>query len=376
MKSCFSGIRWILAVILASILFSVITVGITVISVTKVLTDSQNIKDWLSRGGVYDKLASVWVEIAKSEAGEELSEHVNLDEETELVESINEVFPPEWLKMNAEKIIDSVYVWLEGETEYPEFEIDLSDRSGIMIDIVTSSILDQIKALPECSQEEIVSMEGQDINPLELECLPPDYNLDEIDERMAEEFEKQEFFQTDVISSKEFFKKEDKDSNGFDKLNQLIKANYPIIKKLYIYIPLIILVFSLILFILVPKLSSKLMFIGIIWVLSGSSLLFGSLWGKAKIDGLYQEQMGKISGEYVEELIDLFRRPVELASASFRGEVRQYAMILVVLGFILALGGFILKFSKRRYYIDEEALKEASSKEESSPESGPEVRLK
>ena len=78
MKTCLNIIRWLISIVLGFVLFIVITIGIPLASITNILTDPQNIKDWLDQGGVYENLTEVIVDFMSEKAEEGFSEHINL----------------------------------------------------------------------------------------------------------------------------------------------------------------------------------------------------------------------------------------------------------------------------------------------------------
>lgn len=355
MKTCFNIIRWILSILVGTLLVLIITVGIPVASLTKALSNPDNVKTWLDEGEVYENLSEVIVEVMENQTMENLPEGYIEEEEEEILESFKKVLPSDWLKFNTEKIIDSVYEWFEGNTDYPEFKINLSDRRGLLVDEFTRLLKHQIENLPECTEEELKEMEGKEYNPFEATCFPSDIDISEMDKQIEEKFEEEEILQEDVFNSKDFFENDQNINENLERVNEVIRFIYPISKNIQTIIIIAIIVASVLLFFLIPGISNGFIVTGLTWIISSFFLLTGSLLSRVRFDNLYQSQLDKLSDKETEVFIDLFRKPIELASKHIQGDVKQFALVLVVIGLIFIIGGIILKFSKKRYYIEDDS---------------------
>ncbi|MFC1780219.1 hypothetical protein ACFLY9_00790 [Patescibacteria group bacterium] len=354
MKSCLNVFRVIVSGLLCILLFILITAGIPLAALSKVVTNPQNLKDWLDEGGVYDKLPELAIDqIENMSSSEEMELPINIDfsDKEGLVEVFNIMLPKEYLKTNVESVIDSAYMWLKGESEIPDFEIDISERKTVIVDEIVTLAENSLGNLPECTESEMQEMLEQEISPIQLSCLPPDYNTDELREQLEEEINKFELLEQGKIDSKEFF-------NIDPEITDKIQTGYSLFEQLPVYVMVGILVLTLVIFILIPGLAGSFITTGIIWVLSSSLLLIGNVVGKSQIDNLFQQQMENIPGEEIDTFITDIKKPFDLLVNDVLAQTRQFAIIIVVLGLVLLIGGFILKFSKKRYYVKDDEPEE------------------
>jgi hypothetical protein len=349
MKSCFNVARGLISVVLCILLFILIFVGIPVASISRLATNSESVKNWLYEGGVYENVPSIVSAIMEEEADKEVFEKMQL-EEGKLIEVVSNILEEEWLKENFEKAIDSVYVWLKGESEIPQFEIDISDRKEILVSETSDYFKEIINSLPECSQEQEMQMAETGFEPLEAECRPSymtDEELSKIDDKLYEGLEENEAFEEGTIKSENFF---ELDSEATDTARKV----YGIVDKLPFYVFIAIIGLTLILVFLIPGMPSKFLMIGIVWTLSSALLLFGLPFGKDKFYEFFDEQLEKIDSENAQVLIDTINGPVEVAVIDVQGEIGKFVIIFLVLGIVLVIGGIILKFSRRKYYVEDE----------------------
>lgn len=352
MKSCLNIFRWILSIFFILILSILIIAGIPLASLSKVITNPESIKSWLSKGKVYENLADIIIDQISLESMADLPEFINLENKEELKNVFIKIFPAAWIQTNVESAIDGGYEWLEGKTDLPYFEIDFSENKDTMLDEIVNYFTSSLETLPTCTEAEMLSMqnEGKDFNPIDATCLPPGFdknNLGEIEKELENKLNEIEIYEKGKIRSTEFITID-------SVITQNVQKVYEIFKNLPVIITFSIIVISLILFITIPGLSTSFLIVGIIWVVGSSILLFGSFFLQNRFDSVYQDQINKIPAEQVEVISNIFKQPIQIATLDIQAQLSQFAIIIVVLGFIFTFGGFILKFSKRRYYIKDD----------------------
>lgn len=346
---CLKIIRWILAIILSVILFVVIVGGLPLAGFAQLVVVKENLKGWIKDGGVYNNLDDAMVDVVLDRVDEEQVDFLQFTTEDQLKEIAGGIFSPTWLETNFGKVIDAVYVWLNGEAEKPTFEVELTNEQQTLQDAIVDIYKQYLEGLPTCEDSDQVNADNFD--PFKVECLPPDVSVDDADEMMKGSLPS-EIFEKSSISSEEIFK----DTVISTEVTKKAQQIFSIFKKLSLIIIIVILVLSLILFVLIPGFKNGFMFTGLAWVISSSSLLFFGSYSKRNFDQVFDAQVRNISSEQADIVISVVKEPLRLAYFDLLAEASKLAMVIVVLGVILVFGGVVLKLSRRRYYVKEEDL--------------------
>lgn len=349
---CLKIIRTILALVISVILFLLIVVGIPASSLAKLASESENVKNWIKNSGVYDKLSDVFVEVMLEKVNKEEIDFLDFTTEEELKEIVRGVATPSWLEENVGKIIDAMYDWLSGETKEPTFEIELTGQQQGLISAFSDLVKLHLQNLPICKDTNQYNQTNFD--PFKAECLPASYSIDEIDKELEKNLPS-DMFGKEKITSEELFKQ----NKIPESLTQKLQQFFGYFEKLQMFVVILILILTLVIFILVPGFKNGFLFTGLVWVISSSALLFGGYYSKNNFDSFFESQMGKINSMQVELVSDLVKEPVKLAYFDTLTESSKLGMVVVVLGMILAFGGIILKLSRRRYYVREETPEES-----------------
>lgn len=355
MKSCIGFVRWILSTIVCVFLLTTFVIGIPFASFSKLVANPDNVKKWIEEGKVYDNVIDIVVETLvdnKNKQEQELPKVITEQDPDTLKSSAKKILPKEWVQTQSENALEAIFLWLDGKSEIPEFEIDVASRKDALINETYSLYQSYIKDLPECSDSETQAILESTTNydPLNATCVPPAYNVygeDEVKEKMREELDKSEIFKEDTVSSGEFFKVDSQITKNAQKI-------YSVVKNLYRIITVVILVLSVILFILVPRLFRSFLVTGSVWVLGSLGLLAEFTILRGRLDSLFLSRISSVSTEQLERSKSLISPIIEIIIATISSDIRQYTFIWLVLGVILVIGGIILRFSKRRYYVRED----------------------
>lgn len=159
-----------------------LVLSLVVPPVTTHITDREAVKSWVNNPEVLDGVGQVVPEII-SEALDEGSSLVQVSETPagidtdQLVDAAQEVLTPEYLAGKTDPIIDGIYTWLEGDTEEPEFEADLSDKLNTVIVALKAPLRSELAKLPVCPSD---ISHTDDFNLFETPCVPQDVDIDKI----------------------------------------------------------------------------------------------------------------------------------------------------------------------------------------------------
>ncbi len=165
-----------------------LVLSLVVPPVTTHITDREAVKSWVNDPNVLNGIGEVVPEIISESLNEESSLvqvsdtplGVDIDQ---LVDAAQEVLTPEYLAGKTDPIIDGVYAWLEGDTEEPEFEIDLSDKLNAVVVALKAPLRSELAKLPVCPSN---ISHTDDFNLFETPCVPQDVDIDKIVDTFSE----------------------------------------------------------------------------------------------------------------------------------------------------------------------------------------------
>lgn len=338
MKKFFNSIRWIFVALLIIPTLIVIVGGGAITSLSQTLTNPENPKIWLEQGDVYKNITSVGVEeiinrAKASEDKESLEDITNgLLNEQEAKQLAENIFPDQWIKEQAETVIDSFYLFLNNEEESFSFLLNTEEINENAKNELSTLFVEKAQNLPECSSENQITIDR--FNILEADCLPSSINASQIESQIKNEIDSVPFFQEGQISSKDLGIEI---SQGED------------IRKLFKYLkgsPLTLLFAALILTFLIllttPKLKSKLKTIGYLWGIGGFSLVVISLLLKTTfssfIFNIIINQLPQEGG-----VLSLIKPPAEIAYNSILSQMLVLGSSILAFGAIVVLISMLVK---------------------------------
>ncbi len=117
--------------------------------IIKTAGSSAPIKKILSDSGIYSSVVSGLLDQAKTSGGDQ-GGGISLTDPS-VKQSAENIFTPQFLQQNTEKILDSVFVWLNGKTVMPDFQIDLSGIKSQFAVEIGKLAEQQAASLPACT---------------------------------------------------------------------------------------------------------------------------------------------------------------------------------------------------------------------------------
>lgn len=161
-----SILRKILVVFLAGLLPLFLLLLALDINLNRTLGSSESIKKPLADSGIYSAVVPGVLEQIK--ISEDDSEGLSLNDPN--VKAIAErTFTPQFLQENTEKVLDSMYRWLDGKTSIPDFKIDISSLKDTFVAEAVKAAQERAAKLPACP----AGLSGaSDFDPFGANCLP------------------------------------------------------------------------------------------------------------------------------------------------------------------------------------------------------------
>lgn len=122
--------------------------------------------------------------------------------QTELNQAAKTAITPEFIQNSSEQIIDGVYGWLTGKTAQPEFRIDASTVKQQIIQATSDQAVAKAKELPACTLQQTRAFAGSSVDPFNLPCLPPGYDINLLRGEVAKQVGRSEgdFLQNPIIT--------------------------------------------------------------------------------------------------------------------------------------------------------------------------------
>jgi hypothetical protein len=340
--------RWFLGIVLGLFLIVFIILGLVLLSVSRIITDSQSLKSWLREAEVYQQVPNVTSTLIEDqmESSDEGLGELPI-EGKQLSKVIGKVVTPQWVQSNVETVIDSGYIWLDGETDIPHFQIDLNDRLDILVVETKNLFSERMKELPDCTSQQEQNLSQEEFNPFETECNPSFFTEDalaQLDDQMREEMgkklEENEMVKEGVLYSEDLIEMKSEEVENIQML-------YSHAKRFPLYTLGIVFLISLVVFLLVPGISNKLVVLGPVWILPSVSMLLGLSTAKKQFYNVYRAEIQNIDIEAQDKIIGVINGFVDVAVSDIVNRIRQYSVIVFVIGFIALVGGILLKIGKK-----------------------------
>lgn len=138
-------------------------------------------------------------------------------------ESVATAFPPERKQEIVETILDGTYVWLNEDTEYPDFTIDISDEKAMIIASIADSTFEEVNSLQPCTLLQLQTLSGSEFDPLNAPCKPPIDLTAEKQKFISEYSSNDEFLSDTTLTGEELFKEGERhdSTNGANNIPSL-----------------------------------------------------------------------------------------------------------------------------------------------------------
>jgi hypothetical protein len=309
------------------------------VATTQTFVNRENVKEIITQPQVYenivDMLASSVTMMDGIDSTEGLGDIVGLLEEgSEFSENVEIIITSDETKEKLNTVIDAFYDWFEGKTDSPEFEVYLIEDEEVFKELFSSVLLLKLKTLPDC---ENYSYENIENNILELECLPPYVDVDEIEpliEDSLNEADMEEVMSSIKLSSDQLYISYDN--------TVLVQSIYTILKFLPFILIGIVLLLTVLIFLLIPGFKGGLITTSVIYLLIGIFYLLLSTVGKMNkiITSLINSAPVDIGYVQIQKIVNTLLSPI---IDRIIKNLTLYSLITIGVGVLLLVLGIVLK---------------------------------
>lgn len=195
-------------------------------------------------------------------------------DDPEVKDAIEDAFPKKTFKKYSENVIDSIYAWLDGKVDEPDYRINLSPVKQKLAEEVGDYAFRRYAGLPVCSPAQLRSLSSE-VDPFKVYCKVPGIEPNQVRRDVMNKInESSELLSNAVITVKDL----PKDAQGntvFDNLSYL-----PAVAKFVRISPWIFGILSLAMaaaLIVLNGRHSGVRVVGVILVGTGTFLLIGTL---------------------------------------------------------------------------------------------------
>ena len=267
-----SILRKIVLVFLAGLLPLFLFLLAIDLSINRTLGSSQSIKKILNNSGIYESLIPNLIEQTK--ASSEGGEGINLNDPA-VKQIAEQAIPPQFLRENTEKFLDSVFLWLEGKSETPDFKLDLSTLQASFNEVAAKIAADPAAALPACPAG--LSGRADSFDPFSATCLPKGVSAAAIGAQIKSSLDSGEGLLKDPVISADSIKLEGSNQSVFADQLKDVPSYYQQAKNTPLYLAILGLLIALGIIFLSTDRAHGLRRVGIILLVVGV-LLLASAW--------------------------------------------------------------------------------------------------
>ena len=159
-------------------------------SVVRVAGSPEPIKQILAGSGIYESIIPNLLGQAEEESSD-----TNIAFGSEIIRSAAiSTFSGQYLETTTSSIIDSLYRWLDGETQIPDFRIDLTAKKTELAKKVADGIEERVASLPKCTKP----ISGE-FDAFSAKCRPANVSARQAANAIRQDFLNNEDFLSDTV---------------------------------------------------------------------------------------------------------------------------------------------------------------------------------
>lgn len=279
-------LRKMLLVILAGLLPLFLWTLAIDVGILKTAGSSAPIKKILSDSGIYGSVVSGVLDQAKTSGGDQ-GGGVSLTDPA-IKQAAENTFTPQFLQTNTEKVLDSIFVWLNGKTPIPDFKIDVTGLKSTFATEAGKAAQQRAATLPVCPSG--LSGSADNFDAFSATCLPRGLTPALVATQVKNDINSGQGFIKDPVISADSIKGETDCPAGGQCTNKSVFENqyknapraYQEIKKTPIVLGILALLTTLGIVFLSSSRAAGLRRAGIVFLIIGSLLLvfaWGLNWG-------------------------------------------------------------------------------------------------
>ena len=162
--------------------------------VLRVVGSPEPIKRTLADSGIYDSIIPSTLDDIDSDIAS--SNEVPFGNKI-VVKAAEATFSGRYLQANADGVIDSVYLWLDGQGTAPDFKIDLTAKKREFANLVADGVKQHVEALPVC-----VNLSTAEFDAFSAKCRPAAVSASQAAAEVRRDIlNSQEFLEDPVITA-------------------------------------------------------------------------------------------------------------------------------------------------------------------------------
>lgn len=178
----------------------------------------QVLKGAVADSGAYNTFVDSGLDSALKEQDKN-TQDIPLDRQ-EVKAAVQSAFPPSFLQSNTEQVIESVYAWLQAKTPEPNFHIDLTGAKQNLINSLADYAAKRTTSLPACTIQQLRDLQGRDIDPFSVSCLPPGLSADSVRQKVVSDLSGDKDFLKDTVITEATLPKNEKGQTLFEQARQ------------------------------------------------------------------------------------------------------------------------------------------------------------
>jgi len=242
-------------------------------------------------------------------------------------------FSRQLVEQSINSVIESNYAWLRGETDTPQFKIDLTDAKQSFAQEVGAYVTTHLASLPVCTNAQLAQM--QNVDPLSMTCRPPNIDPKAAGQQVTQQIiESDELLSNPVLTAQTINPDPASQTDPYyEKLSQLPKA-YQFSEKLpYIFAGLAILSAFVFILLFNPR-RNGIKWTAIILTLAGLLLVTTKVTSDLAFKQLENRVFNASSDGEVQKSLTSFFHQIESASTTIQ---MYFGIAFLILAFILFL---------------------------------------
>lgn len=198
--------------------FSLFMVAMTA-AINAVFGTPAILKTSIADSGIYQSFIPNTLDETLKEQGHSV-ENVPLND-PEVRSAFQSAFTPELLQRTAEQFIDSIYGWLEGNSPSPDFRIDLTESKQNLVSSLGDYAAKRAAGLPACNFQQLRELQGTDIDPFSVSCLPPGLTPTTVRQQVITDLASSKELLGDPVLTEENLPKNERGQTVFQQASQL-----------------------------------------------------------------------------------------------------------------------------------------------------------
>lgn len=202
------------------------------------IVNPDNIKTALNDNNVYQEIIPAVLDSAEFNEATAQSGDLPIKEPW-VREAIQKAFPKADLEQKSDAIIDGTFNWLEGETDRPQFTIDLTANKQQFGQEVGAYAQNRLAGLPRCTTADIPT----EVDAYRITCLPFGADPAVISASLTQQIQSDESFIEDPVISSDDLRPDDPTQDPFEQLKS-VQSFYENHDLLMWALPLITLLFA------------------------------------------------------------------------------------------------------------------------------------